>query len=102
MKRFFGRPSDRSFKAKVLEIDGELAGILGYWVVAGRAVVFSDIRAPIPKMTIWRESKAFLESLRIPAICVASDTSGPFLERLGWVFSKTTEDGDVYEWQASL
>lgn len=79
--------------------DGEVIGIAGYYLLLGAVLVFSEAKPGIPKMTIWRESLAFMADLKLPAICVAEETSGRFLERLGW--HRATPDGDVYQWQPS-
>lgn len=86
----------------MLEIQGEVAGIAGYRINGGHAVVFSDMKADIPMMTIWREAKAMMQSLKIPAVCYAEEGSGPFLERLGWAYIGGTKDGDMYKWQPSF
>ena len=95
---FFGRMPGPSIRARVLELDGEVVGVAGYYLVGGIAVMFSDTKADIPKLTIWRESKAMMAGMRIPAVCVASDGSGPFLERLGWRHLGPSPDGEVYQW----
>ncbi len=82
-------------RAWVLEIEGEIAGIAGYYFTGGTAVVFSEMRRAIPAAVIWRESIEMMRKIKFPAICVAQDGSGRFLERLGWV----TEDGEVYKWR---
>lgn len=92
---FYGELPRQSVKARVLEVEGTVRGILGYYMLGRAAVVFSDMRGDIPKMTIWREAKAFMESMTLPAVCEATETSGPLLERLGWRHI----DGGVYEWQ---
>lgn len=74
-------------------------GIAGYYLQSGIVVVFSDNKPEIPKMTIWRQGRALMESLTFPAVCFATETSGPFLERLGWQFAGSTDAGDMYKWQ---
>ncbi len=81
---FYGQMPAQSVRAKVLVRGDEVLGIAGYYMENGVAVVFTDNRA-LPKMTIWREAIKFMQSLTIPAICRCTETSGPFLERLGWV-----------------
>ena len=85
-----------TMRARVLDVDGEVAAILGYHLTGGAVVVFSEIRKPIPKMAVWREAKKFMSELKIPAICVAENGSGPLLKRLGWV----TEDEEVFTWHS--
>ena len=82
-------------RARVLERDGEVVGIAGYYLVGGVAFMFSDNRDDIPKLTIWREAKAMMAEMKLPAICTATEQSGPFLERLGWV----PVGNGVYSWQ---
>lgn len=96
-RSFFGRSAPHTIRARVLEIDGEVMGIAGYYLVNGAAFVFSDNKEGIPMIRIWREAKAFMESLNLPAICMADENSGPFLERLGW----QSVDGEFYKWQVS-
>ena len=85
----------------MLELDGKLQGIAGYWVVNGTAVVFSDTvpDAEIPRLRIWRESLAFMKQLDMPARCLADETSGRFLARLGWEHLGSSDEGEIYEWQ---
>lgn len=73
-----------SMRATVAELDGRVVGIAGYYMAQGVAFVFSDCKAELPKMTIWREAVKYMQGLTIPAICVASEGSERFLERLGW------------------
>lgn len=96
---FYGRIPDKSVRARVLEQDGEILGVAGYYMAGGTAVVFSDMKPGISKMTIWRESVAMMKTIKMPALCHASDGSGPFLERLGW--RPVGPDGEVYEWRPS-
>lgn len=84
-------------RAWVLEIDGEIAGIAGYYFPGATAVVFSEMRKPIPAAVIWRESVKMMRKINFPAICLAQEGSGRFLQRLGW----ETEDGEVYKWRFS-
>ena len=96
---FFGKASPHTVRARVLDIDGEIAAIAGYYISGGVAVVFSDIKLAVPKMTIWREARAMMDGLKLPAVCLADCGSGLFLERLGWSEVGTTKDGDIYKWQ---
>lgn len=95
---FYGKMPPRSVRAWAMERDGVVVGLAGYFVAGGRAVMFSDINAPIPAVAIWRASKALMENLRIPAICVGTEKSKPFLERLGWEYVGDSSDGMVFEW----
>lgn len=96
---FYGKQPPRAVRARVLEQDGKPVGLAGYYVEGGKAVMFSDMNDKIPAMTIWRESKAMMARIKIPAVCVAESNSGPFLERLGWVRVGHSEHGEVYTWQ---
>lgn len=91
---FYGRTAPQTLRARVLERDGEVIGIAGYYVLNGHALVFSDNREGIPKMTIWREAVKFMADLKLPAICLASEDSGAFLKRLGW----RHVEGETYQW----
>lgn len=99
MLAYFGQKAPQTIRAKVLDVNGEVKGIAGYYLAHGFAVVFSDNKPDIPKMTIWRQAKSLMESLNLPAVCLATETSGPFLERLGWQFAEETDAGDMYKWQ---
>lgn len=81
---FYGRLPLRSVRAWVMEIDGNVAGLAGWGVDAGNMVVFSDVLPDVPKMTVWRKAKEFMAMIDFPAMCQSTETSGPFLERLGW------------------
>lgn len=93
MAAWFGHATPVTIRATVWERDGELLGIAGYYM-DGVAVVFSESKPGLPKLAIWREAKAFMAGLNIPAVCITEE-GGPFLERLGWIKG---EDGD-YLWQ---
>lgn len=97
--RFFGKIPGQSLRARVLEVDGEIVGVAGYYLMGNVAVMFSDSKGDIPKMTIWRESKAMMDRIKIPAICIAQEGSGRFLKRLGWTYAGPSPDGEVYEWR---
>ena len=99
VRDYFGQNSPQTVRAKVLEADGEVMGIAGYYLSGGVAIVFSDNKPGIPKMTIWRQSVALMNSLTIPALCVASEGSERFLERLGWARVGPTDAGVIYQWQ---
>ena len=89
-----------SVRAWVLEKNGDVVGIAGYWLAGGRAVVFSDLmQSGMPKVTIWRAAREFMKKLKIPSLCVAQEGSGPFLERLGWDYLGDSPDGEVYQWE---
>lgn len=94
VRAYFNGRIPVSMRAWVLEVDGEVAGIAGWHFMGRNARVFSEMRKPIPKAAIWRESVKFMRRIDFPAVCEADETSGPFLERLGWV----TEDGVIYRW----
>lgn len=100
MIEMFGKPYSATLRAWSLEADGKVVAMAGYFMSAGKAVVFSDIKEDVPKMTIWREAKRFMDQLNVPSVCLAEDEAGPFLERLGWVFEGHSQDGGVYTWQA--
>lgn len=95
----FDEPVPMTIRARVLEQDGKPVAIAGYFLNGGKAVMFSDVKGAIPKMTIWREAKAMMAGLKLPAICVAECGSGAFLERLGWSLAGNSADGEVYTWQ---
>ena len=96
---FFGKLPRQSIRARVLEVGGEVVGVAGYYMVNGVAVMFSDKKGDIPKMTIWRESRAMMDKIETPAVCVAEEGAGPFLERLGWQHAGPSSEGEVYTWQ---
>ena len=96
---FYGKAPPQAVRARVLEQDGRVVGVAGYHILGGVAVMFSDVSEPIAPITIWRESKAMMASMKIPALCVAESYSGAFLERLGWSHAGRSADGEVYTWQ---
>lgn len=96
---FYGRLPDRSVRATVYELNGEPAAIFGHYVEGGVRVIFLDISAAVPRLTIWRKAKAAMAQIKGPAVCVAASGSGPFLERLGWAFVADSDEGAVYQWQ---
>lgn len=87
-----------SVRAWAWDVDGEVAAVAGYYLSNGQAVVFSDMIATAPKIRVWREAKAFMDLLKLPAVCRASTGSEQFLERLGWIHMQSTDDGEVYRW----
>ncbi len=96
---FYGKMPPRAVRAMVLERDGKPVGVAGYHIEDGVAVMFSDMSDAIPALTIWRESKAMMAAMKIPAVCVAEQQSGAFLKRLGWVHAGPSKHGEVYTWQ---
>jgi hypothetical protein len=95
---FFDKLPAQSMRAWVLKRNDEVLGVAGFYVSNGVAVVFSDSTDGIPKLRIWRESLKFMRDLKIPAICTTQG-SGPFLERLGWIYVGPSSDGDVYRFE---
>lgn len=91
---FYERLPGPSIRAWVLEMDGEVVGVSGWYGVP--RVVFSDVREGVPKMTIWRAAKAMMAKMDKPAVCQGSEGSRAMLERLGW---QELED-EVFTWQA--
>ena len=91
---FYGQLPLRSVRAWVMEIDGDVKGIAGYGIDGDALSVFSDVKPGVPKMTIWRQAKKFMGSIPSPAYCRCTETSAPFLERLGW----TRLSGDVFKY----
>lgn len=97
LRRFYGVSVPKSLRAWALWQDDEPVGVAGYHITNGKAVVFSDVKDGLPKMTIWRGAKLFMDMLNLPAVCIATDTSGPMLKRLGWHHVGASEVGEVYE-----
>lgn len=92
-----------TIRARVAEQDGRIVAVLGYYVQDGIARVFSEVREPLPKMTIWREAAAMMARIKVPAVCLADrDHPGScrLLERLGWQHAGTTPEGEVYAWRS--
>ena len=96
---FYGRMPPRSVRVWVLEHDGQVLGLAGYFMQDGKAVLFSDVREGVPKMTIWRAALAFMKSLDMPLVCEGTQKSAAFLERLGWVYVGDNDNGMVFEWR---
>lgn len=88
----FGQLPGHSIRAWVLEIDGKPVGMAGHHLVGGEFTVFSHVEDGVPKLTIWRQAKAFMSTIKVKCYCRSTDTSGPFLERLGW--SRIADDGE--------
>lgn len=99
IEAYFEKSAPQTVRARALEVNGKVVGVAGYYLQSGVAVVFSDNMEEIPKIRIWREAKAIMDSITIPAICFGDDRSGPFLKRLGWHFAGQTDVGDLYKWQ---
>lgn len=86
-------------RARVIERDGEVVAVAGYYVTNGWAAVFSDIKdETLPKLLIWREALKVMRDVKIKAFCVGDEKSGAFLQRLGWKFNNSGPDGDIYTW----
>lgn len=96
---FFGKKAPQTIRAHVMERDGEVLGIGGYYLAGGTVVVFSDLKDGVPKLRVWREALAMMDRLKFPAICMATENSGRFLRRLGWQYVGPSDEGDVYQWQ---
>lgn len=94
---FLKRHPPETIRAKVIAVDGEVVGLAGYYIVDGVAVVFSESNGAIPKQRIWRESLKFMRGLKLRSICSATETSGPFLKRLGWEYMGPSSNGDMYK-----
>lgn len=90
-----------TIKARVLELNGKLQGIAGYWEVDGETIVFSDVAADaeITPIRIWREAQEFMKQLDRPARCLAGEGSERFLTRLGWEHLGSCDEGEIFEWQ---
>lgn len=99
VREFYGKLPPQTIRAKVLERDGEVVGVAGYYVGGPTAVVFSDAKEGIPKIRIWREAVKFMRELNLPALCVATPGSEAFLQRLGWTFAGLDDGKEVYRWQ---
>ncbi len=105
MRALYGDAKLHTMKAKVAVMDGEPVGLAGYYMVGDAAFVFSTMTDAIKDrpMLIWREAKAFMDALKVPARCVADPNipgSGRFLRRLGWTLAGTRDGVEVYEWLA--
>jgi hypothetical protein len=94
-----GNDAPVTLRAWCMEMDGEPVAVAGYFPAGANVMVFSDIRRDdIPKIALWRAAKVLMAKIKHPAVCVTAESQA-FLERLGWVYSHTKEDGDVYLWQ---
>ena len=88
-----------SVRARVIEQDGEVVAVAGYYRAGAVMAMFSDVKVQLPKMTIWREAKAMMEGFNLPAYCLAANSSAAkFLQRLGWTHYATTDEGEFYVW----
>lgn len=95
-------------RAWVAELDGEPIGIAGYYLIAGRAMVFSDMRDemkrfPVLIMKLAIEFMGSIQSTGLPLVCTASTkipNAEKFLQRLGWLHVGPSEAGEVYTWHS--
>ena len=106
IEAYYGQKADRTVRAHVAVVEGELAGIGGVTVEQGRMMAFCDIRegAQVGKLTVWRTAKAIMEKLATGGpLAARPDPTKPnaprFLQRLGFRYISTTPDGDdIYLW----
>ncbi len=101
IEAFFGQSVPVSVRARVMERDGDIVALCGYYIAGGQAAVFSDIKdKALPKLAVWREAVRFMKTIKVPAYCIADDGSAPFLERLGWKWAGDTNEGGLFQWEA--
>lgn len=87
-------PQPRTVRAIAALRDGEVAGVSGYLVDGGRAVVFSRIIGKLPPKTIMRAARmtlAMAEESGLPIVAMPDpDIPGSkrFLSRLGFRFEE--------------
>lgn len=105
-----GPDYDRTMRAFVADLDGVPACIAGLEKHHGVMVGFSTISPHVvigenvTKLLVWRTAKKLLKELQntgYPFIVVASRKmpgAPAFLERLGFTYSHTSGDGEIYKW----
>lgn len=87
-------PQRMTVRALAVLQDGELRGVAGYTVEAGRAVVFSKIIGKLPAVTIVRVAKkviAMAEESGLPVAAMPDPDipgSKQFLQYLGFSFNE--------------
>lgn len=103
MRALYGDAKMKTLRAKVALIDGVPVGLAGYYMVGDVAFVVSTMTDAIKDkpMLIWREAKAFMAALKVPAQCVADPDipgAGKFLRRLGWQSVGLRNGTEVFQW----
>lgn len=99
IEEFLGESLPMTVRAWAWRVDGEVMAVAGYYMHGMTAVVFSELKPGAPKLAIWRESRKFMEKIKLPAICGTTPESRPFLERLGWKFSHMDGEKEVLTWK---
>lgn len=101
--QFYSRPLPFTVRAWVAEADGRVLGLAGY-IPQGRYVLaFSEIKDEMRAhpMAVMRGAKKFMGLLDRPAVAYASRKepgSCRLLERLGWKYATTDDQGEVFTW----
>lgn len=104
---WYGENWQKTCRAWVIEKDGKAAAIAGYSMEGTYALMFSSIGPDhgASKLTIWRYARKIFEmakGYKVPLMAVAcpkTPGSARFLERLGFVYVKTCDAGELYKWQ---
>lgn len=97
----------RLTKAWAIEYNGDLAAIAGVQFLDSCIMVFSEMKdINAPKITKWRAAKEAVEviskDIQSPLFALCDkrhNNSGRFLQSLGFEYSGTIKQGDIYRWQ---
>lgn len=106
---YYGSRPSQTLKAIVMTLDGEPAAIVGLANEGGYLKLFSEykpeFRPYMRSIATLRAIKAVMRmvensKLAVVAVTQPNEPDSPrLLQRLGFEFHNTTDDGDVYEWR---
>jgi hypothetical protein len=99
---FFKKKPDRTIRGYSFFLDGEMVAVFGALLSNGATMLFSDMKAGlnVPAITVWRWAKrslSLIADMRQP-LFATSESSGRFLNSLGFTFRGDTKCGKLYEY----
>lgn len=99
---FFGKQPESTIRGYCFYLDGEVVAVFGAVLSKDVTMLFSDVKKEInvPKITIWRWAKkalGWIDDMRQP-LYATSESSGKFLNSLGFRFHSDTKYGKLYEY----
>lgn len=102
IEAYYGEPPSNTMRATVVEMDGEIVGVIGVVREPTVGRFFCDFQPKLQpyvrSITIMRAVKgsmAFVEQYRGPVVAIAEHAEGcRILHRLGW----THLQGELYGW----
>lgn len=103
---FYGMSSTPfSLRGISFYLDGKLAGVGGIRYCNGFFLAFSEMKPDImaSKATIFRCALEIMEIIKgvgmpVYAVCGNALTAPRLLRKLGFIFSHTDDEGEVYRW----